>query len=645
MKSSKALGGKMREQDVANELKILALESINHAGSGHSGSVLSCGDILYTLYTRHLLSSNVENRLRDRFVLSNGHACAILYAILAGLNYFDIKEMKNFRSFGGMLTGHPEIEINGIDAGTGPLGQGVANAVGMAIAETIMNTRFNVNNYTYCMAGDGCLEEGVAMEALSIAGLYRLNKFILLYDKNDVTLDGKLDLSSTDDMAMKFRSMNFNVIESDGHDIEKIDNAITQAKKSVDKPTVIIFHTIIGKDTSLAGSNKSHGKVFDIKEIEELKQKYNIEKPYLDLSVEAKSILNEKYNKIIKLFNKRVEKFENHMQNDEKIKKIYLKFINNKFSFKVKHRDEIMSTREANNIVLNEMSKSVENLVILSADLSSSTKVKINDGGQYSYSNRLGKNIALGIREHAMGAIANGIALYGGLNVITSTFLTFSNYMLPAIRMSAIMKLPVLFVFTHSSIFDTPDGITHIPVEQLDQLRLIPHMIVSRPCDMEECVETYKWWFDFRRPICMSLSRCNLPSYPRYDDMDKGAYVLDPCKADINIMASGSEVCIANEVKDILKDKIKVNVISVPSLEIFDMQKAYKNRLLKNPLFVIESSTCVNYIKYTDEDHIFSVHDFGRSGDEASLKKYYGYTADAISKKILKILKKLKIFE
>ena len=288
MKSSKALGGKMREQDVANELKILALESINHAGSGHSGSVLSCGDILYTLYTRHLLSSNVENRLRDRFVLSNGHACAILYAILAGLNYFDIKEMKNFRRFGGMLTGHPEIEINGIDAGTGPLGQGVANAVGMAIAETIMSARFNVNNYTYCMAGDGCLEEGVAMEALSIAGLYRLNKFILLYDKNDVTLDGKLDLSSTDDMAMKFRSMNFNVIESDGHDIEKIDNAITQAKKSVDKPTVIIFHTIIGKDTSLAGSNKSHGKVFDIKEIEELKQKYNIEKPYLDLSVEAK---------------------------------------------------------------------------------------------------------------------------------------------------------------------------------------------------------------------------------------------------------------------------------------------------------------------------------------------------------------------
>lgn len=636
----------MKEQDVANELKILALESINHAGSGHSGSVLSCGDILYTLYTRHLLSSTLKNRLRDRFVLSNGHACAMLYAILAGLNYFDIKEMKNFRKYGGMLTGHPEIDINGIDADTGPLGQGVANAVGMAIAETIMYARFKVDNYTYCMTGDGCLEEGVALEALSIAGLYRLNKFILLYDKNDVTLDGKLTLSSADDMAMKFRSMNFNVIECEGHDIEKIDNAITQAKKSEDRPTVIIFHTIIGKDTALAGSNLSHGKVFDIKEIDELKKRYNINKPYMDLSIEAKAVLNEKHLKIIKMLDKRVDKFENYMQNNDKIKKNYQKFINNKFSFNIKHRDEIMSTREANGVVLNEIGKTVENLIVLSADLSSSTKVKINDGGQYSCTNRLGKNIALGVREHAMGAIANGLALYGGLNVITSTFLTFSNYMLPAIRMSAIMNLPILFVFTHSSIFDTPDGITHIPVEQLDQLRLIPHMIVSRPCDIEECVETYKWWFTLRRPICMSLSRCNLPSFPRYENMDKGAYVLNPGKADINIMASGSEVCIANEVKNVLKDKVKVNVISVPSIEIFEMQdRVYKNKLLKNPLFVIESSTCAKYLKYASEEQIFSVKDFGRTGDEASLKKHYGYTAEAISKKIFKILKKLKIFE
>ena len=629
----------MIDKKICDELKILSLEMINNAGSGHSGSVLSSAEILYTLYTRHLLSD--ERRLvnRDRFVLSNGHACAILYSILSGLEYFDLKELKHFRQYGGLLSGHPEIDIPGIDASTGPLGQGIANAVGMAIAETVMDIKFHSSHYTYCMVGDGCLEEGVGLEALSIAGLYGLNKFVLLYDKNDVTLDGRLEKSNTDDMVMKFRSMNFNVIECDGHDIEKIDRSISEAKKSNDKPTVIIFHTIIGKDSSLAGSNLSHGKVFDTQEIDAIKAKLNVCKPYLSLSDETKTKLLKYKEKIVQNLNIRVQNFENYIKNDAKLRNLYQKFIKNNFSYKVKEYEKIMSTRQANGIVLNDIARSVENLLVLSADLSSSTKVRIENGGDYSKENRLGKNIAVGIREHAMGAIANGIALHGGFNVICSTFLTFSNYMLPAIRMASIMKLNVLFTFTHSSIYDTPDGITHLPVEQLDQLRLIPDMIVTRPFNAEECEQTYRWYFELKRPICMCLSRGNIQYYPSNEYMSKGAYLLTHDRAEINIMASGSEISLAMEVKDRLGKDIKANVISMLSIEMFEHASAqYKKKIQSKPLFVIESGTCVKYLKYTDEKNIFSVHEFGTTGDEASLKKKYGYTSDAIASKIKRIV-------
>lgn len=630
----------MKDIDISNELKILGLEAISNAGSGHSGSVMSAGDILFTLYTRHLISGLKDEPLRDRFVLSNGHACAGLYAILASLNFFSLDELKHFRSFGGLLTGHPEIDIPGIDSATGPLGQGVANAVGMAIAETIMNARFHLSHYTYCMVGDGCLEEGVGLEALSIAGLYKLNKFILLYDKNDVTLDGNLNKSSIDDMKLKFKSMGFNVLECDGHNIEKIDRAIDKAKSSKDKPTVIIFKTIIGKDTPLAGSNLSHGKAFKLDEIEDIKKKLNVEKPFLNLSVEAKE-----YMSLVRKFNDeklsiRKKNFENFLKNNKNIEKNYKNFTKNALKIKnFKNLDKI-STREANGIVLNEIAKNVENLLTLSADLSSSTKVKIENGGEYSAINRLGKNIAVGIREHAMGAIANGIALHGEFVPICSTFLAFSNYMMPAIRMASIMKLRVLFTFTHSSIFDTPDGVTHLPVEQLDQLRLIPNMIVARPADINECAVCYKWLFDDCKPMCLVLSRGNLPPLNINENMIDGAYLLKQGKDKITILSSGSEIQIALDVADALKGKYDVNIVSVISVEKFEqMEKVKRNKLLKGEIFVIESSPCVKYLKYTSENHIFNVRDFGVTGDETSLKNHFGFTAENISKKILKILK------
>lgn len=633
------------DQKISNELKILALEEINNAGSGHSGSVLSAGDILYTLYTKHLLSDEKGNAIdRDRFVLSNGHACAGLYAILAGLNYFNITELKKFRQFNGLLTGHPEIEIPGIDASTGPLGQGVGNAVGMAIAESILDARFNLTHYTYCMVGDGCLEEGVGLEVLSVAGLYKLNKFILLYDKNDVTLDGKLEKSNTDDMVMKFKSMNFNVLECDGHNIDEINNSITQAKQEKDRPTVIIFHTIIGKDTRLAGSNLSHGKVFSIEEIAELRNKLNVTSPILDLSEDTKQRLNKIKQEISKKYQKKSDRYSNFLDKNKELHKKYINFINNDFSYKEKEFIENSSTRQMNNKVLNEIAKEVENILVLSADLSSSTKVKIEQDSEYSATNRLGKNIAVGIREHAMGAIANGIALHKGFNVICSTFLTFSNYLLPAIRMASIMHLPIMFTFSHSSIYDTPDGITHLPVEQLDQLRLTPNLLVCRPFNSAEIYQSYNWLFTRNQPVCLCLSRGDIEYCPSNYEVIKGGYRLFiDNSTDGYILSSGSEIPLAIEVMDKLEGKYNLNVVSMLSIEIFEEQTTrYKNSILSKPIFVIESSTAVKYLKYTNEDRIFAIKEFGSTGDEANLKKKYGFTSNTIAKKILKILDNIK---
>jgi len=309
----------MIETKISNELKVLALEMINNAGSGHSGSVLSCGDVLYTLYTRHLLTDGTKHNFRDRFVLSGGHVVAIQYAILAGLGYIDIEELKTFRKYKTRLTGHPEIDLETIDASTGPLGQGIGNAVGMAIAETIMNKRFGADNYTYCMAGDGCLQEGVGLESLSLAGLYKLNKFILFYDNNNATLDANLKTSSSDNFILKFKSMNFNVIECDGYNIEKIDKAIIKAKQSKTKPSVIILNTVIGKGTSLENSNKSHGAVFSKEEINNLKQKLNIKNEYLNLNNETKEFLNNKKLQIINKFNEKILKINENLNKNKEI--------------------------------------------------------------------------------------------------------------------------------------------------------------------------------------------------------------------------------------------------------------------------------------------------------------------------------------
>ena len=629
------------DKQISNELKVLALEMINNAGSGHSGSVLSCADAIYTLYTRHILTDGTKNMLRDRFVLSNGHVCAALYSVLAGMGYVDFEEIKNFRKFGGKLAGHPEIEVAPIDANTGPLGQGVANAVGMAIAETQMSEKFGCSHYTYCMFGDGCLQEGVALEALSLAGFYKLNKLIFLYDKNDVTLDGNLKKSSNDDVVKKFISMNLNVIICDGYNIEKIDKAIIKAKQSKVKPTVIILKTVIGKDTNLENSNKSHGAVFSTEEINKLKNKYKINNEYLQLNEEKKKYLNNKKLEINLKIAEKIANFNENLNKNKELLKKYNNFIKNDFKYKIKNIKEKLSTRDINNLVLNDIAKTNDNIVVLSADLSSSTKVKINDGEEYSATNRLGKNIAVGIREHAMGAIANGIALHGGLVPITSTFLVFSNYMLPSIRMAGIMNLPVIFTFSHSSAYDIADGITHVPVEQLDQLRLIPNITTFRPCDSAEIKSAYDWFYQNKKPMCLCVSKTATQPINSKEDMGGGAYFVTNEKASMNIMASGTDVELALQLQfELKKEKIIANVISMISLEVFENQsKQYKNKFLSKPLFVVETSTCAKYLKYTSEDKIFNISKFGISADSVNMQTYYGYDLKNLVNKIKKTLK------
>ena len=629
------------DKKVSNQLKVLALEMINNAGSGHSGSVLSCTDAIYTLYTRHILTDGTKNILRDRFVLSNGHVCAGLYSVLIGLGYINFDEIHNFRKYGGILAGHPEIEVSAIDANTGPLGQGIANAVGMAIAETIMNERFGVNHYTYCMCGDGCLQEGVGLEALAVAGLHHLNKFILLFDENNATLDGNTSVSSIDNVEMKFKSMNFNVLKCDGYNIDKIDKALVKAKASKSKPTVIILKTKIGKDTSLENSHKSHGYVYDKTEIEQLKKKYKNNNEYLSLNEETKNYLNSKKLELNSKFNEKLAIFnENLKKNKEKLKK-YNNFIENNFKYKVKLIKEKLGIRNQNGSVLNDIAKTVENIITLSADLSSSTKVKIEEGGIYSYDNRLGRNIPMGIREHAMGAVANGIALHGGLIPVTSTFLSFSNYMLPPMRMASVMKLPIIFTFSHSSSYDNADGISHVPVEQIDQLRLIPDLTTFRPCDSAELKASYDWFFENKKPMCLCVAKSSVTPVLSNEDMSCGAYFVTNDKADINIMASGTEVEIALSVKEELKKQnIVANVVSMLSLEVFEKQpEKVKSKFLNKPLFVIETSTCVKYLKYANEKHIFNIKQFGLTGNPEDLKRHFCFETKCIATKIQKLLK------
>lgn len=646
-------------QKCINELRLMSASIISNAKSGHTGSSVGAATILYSLFKDHYFFNPNDSEFfaRDRFVLSAGHVSALYYSLL---NLFSMgvsdDDLDKFRRLGSITPGHLEYgKTKFVETSTGPLGQGVANAVGMAIGQTMIAERFNaqkaniIDNYTYCFCGDGCLQEGVAMEACSLAGTLKLKKLILLYDSNNITIDGKVSLANTENTAKKFKAMGFKVIKvKNGNSYYSCTRAIARAKRS-NKPTIIIFNTIIGYGTSYAGTEKIHGIPLSDKELIEYKRdllmpnftKFTKEvKDYCFRSIRYNKIYLERWKRMYCLYEQThpelCRQFESFI--DEKEIDV-LKLI------KPDVLQEDISTRDANQIILKEIMTKLPRMVGGTADLAPSVRAYVKDYGDYSKNNRRGRNIHFGIREHAMGAICNGLALYLESPVFCSTFMCFSNYMLPPMRMSALMNLPVLYEFSHDSFMVGQDGATHQPVEQLGQMRLIPNLNVYRPADFNELLHCYKLALASNSPSAFALSRQKLKNVTYgAKNILKGGYVLSGTKGDVSIFASGSEVALAQEVsQELAKDGIKCEVCSFPCLEVFDKQSpAYKNSVLNGSKtkVVIEASNDTSWHKYLSQNDLFiGIEEFGESGTPEELTRHFGFTVPAIVKKIKTAIK------
>lgn len=637
-----------------NEMKALALDSIENAKSGHPGIVFSSAEILYTLFTKHLKINpqDTDWHNRDRFVMSAGHGSALLYSIMHLCGYdITISDLKKFRSFGSRTPGHPEITTPGIDCATGPLGQGVANAVGMAIAESMLAGKFNktvdlVDHYTYCLVGDGCLMEGVALESISLAGHYQLNKLILLYDKNDVTLDEKLCKSNTENVKQKFLACNFNVIDvENGHDLDQINEAIIKAKCSK-KPSIIIFHTTIARESVVENSNVSHGKPLGEVEVSRLKKLWGLKDELFYISKEVKNHFKIVENTKIHNYLDEKKKEDAYKIYDKALFDKYFNYLSTAFDTKLSITNKDEPTRDSSFVLANEVAAKNENFVCASADVSSSTKLYLKDAGDYSPKNRCGRNIFMGVREHAMAGICNGIALHGGFKVACSCFFAFSDYMRASIRMSALMRLPVIYVFTHDSLAAGYDGATHQPIEQLDSLRLMPNITVFRPCDANECLAGWEVALSNNNPTALILTRQSVPAQQsNTNSAIKGGYILSEKQNSIaTIISTGSEIDLAVKVQQKLEEKnILVNVVSMPCTEIFDNQnEKYKDSVIKHKNVVaIEASTGAVLQKYTNNyDSVYRVTVFGDSGNGQDVLNKHGFNVDNLTKFCANVIEK-----
>lgn len=645
-----------------NYVKSITAQIISNAGSGHTGASLGVSAIMLALFKDHYNFdvSDTDFLNRDRFVLSAGHACPLYYTLLS-LFGFDVslQDLKKLRTLDSRTPGHPELNVtDGVEVSTGPLGQGVANAVGMAIAQTIMAERFNsigfpiIDNYTYCLAGDGDLMEGVAQEACSLAGTLGLNKLILLYDSNDVTMDGSINIANRENVAKKFKAMGWNVIRCNkGNNFYACSRAIARAKKS-SLPTIIIFKTTIGIGTDKEGTSSIHGVALNGEELKVFNQKLGVfENFYIpndvrDFCMESSrrgKLNHEKWNQNLAVYATSNPELYRQFVNFFDRKKIDL----DKLSRNV-YKWEGLSGRELNKKILNEVSEKLLQIVGGTADLMHSSCAYIENGGNYNSGNRRGRNIHFGVREHAMGAIVNGISLYEDFLPFCSTFLAFSNYMLPSIRMSAMMKLNVMYFFTHDSIYVGQDGPSHQPIEQLSQLRSIIGLKVFRPCDASELLAGYKFALSNNGPIAFVLSRQNMPIVDgKFNEACQGGYILKQASkdADVVIYASGSEVSLALNVARELSKNYSVSVVSFPCVELFEEQStAYKNKVLQKSACLrvaIEASNDNVWYKYVGDDGlVVGVSEYQKSADGKTIYNRAGFNEKDIIRAINKKLSK-----
>ncbi len=641
---------------LANCIRFLSIDAVQKANSGHPGMPMGMADIATILFKNHLKFDPSDPKWidRDRFILSNGHGSMLLYSCLYLTGYKDvsINDIKNFRQLGSNTAGHPEFgELEGIETTTGPLSQGLANSVGFAMAEKKLSSLFGsdtINHHTYVFAGDGCLMEGLSHEACSLAGHLKLNKLIVFFDDNSISIDGPLSLSSSEDVVGRFNSYNWNVISINGHDHDEIDNAITLAKQS-DKPTIICCKTKIGFGSpNKEGTAASHGAPLGNEEIESTRKKLNWDheeffipedllsewRSFSERNSEIKQIWMKKNKEFIK--SNEYKKFFN-LNLDKELKKQIISFKES-----IDKEETKYATRKASEKSIELLNNYIKNFLGGSADLTGSNNTKTKEMRVFNSKDYTGSYIYYGIREHAMAGIMNGLALHGGIRAYGGTFLVFSDYCRPSIRLSALMKLPVIYVMTHDSIGLGEDGPTHQPVEHLASLRSIPNLIVLRPCDIIETIESWEIALESRGPSILALTRQNLPTLKRssYKEnlVSKGAYfVKNYSNYHASILASGSEVEIAIEASNKL-EKIDFNlrVISFPSIELFERQtENYKKEILGNkPCFAVEAGVVNGWEKYINSENFIGMNTFGASGPYKDVYEHFNITADFICKKI-----------
>lgn len=640
---------KLNEKRIINDIRMLALDMIDNAKSGHPGIVLSATPMLYTLFTHHL---NIDLDRpdycnRDRFVLSAGHGSAMLYATLfACFNAFDLEDLKNFRKLNSVCPGHPEYDLNHrIEASTGPLGQGFANAVGMAIAEKYLASKFNSKKNTlfdynvYCLCSDGDLMEGISYEAASLAGTLNLNNLIVMYDANNVSLDGSIDKSFTESVIERFESMDWEVIEvKNGESVKEISSAIDKAKKSKN-PVLIGVNTVLGKYSKYEGTNKVHGGALEKDDLEQIREKLECTGSF--------SYDKENMDMLQKLVKERCKtnysdwylEYENYKEiHDEEEVDALNSIIKNEDI--VLQLDKVVDTskifedktmRDINYQIMNVISAFVPNFMGGSADLVSSTKTYLKKQGDFSKDNYTGKNIAFGVREHAMGAILNGMAL-SNLKVFGSTFLAFSDYLKPAIRMSTLMNLPVTYIFTHDNFTIGADGPTHQPIEQLGTLRSIPNLSVYRPADYKELIGSWNLILTSGKPSALVLPRNHVDTleHTSIKGVKYGGYIVSEVKSklDLILISSGEELNLAMKLKEeLLKSFIEVRVVSMPNMNIFVNQPSgYIEQVFPKGyrVMALEFSNDANYFRFVNsESDIIRVNKYLKSASKEELENDY----------------------
>ncbi|MEH7415559.1 transketolase [Neobacillus drentensis] len=642
-------------------IRTLSIDAVNAANSGHPGLPMGAAPMTYALWANHL-NHNPKNPNwfnRDRFVLSAGHGSSLLYSMLHVFGYdVSMDDLKNFRKLNSKTPGHPEFgHTPGVEATTGPLGQGIANAVGMAMAEAHLAAKFNkqefpvVDHYTYALVGDGDLMEGISYEAMSMAGHMKLGKLVVLYDSNDISLDGELNVSFSEDIKKRAESAHWQYLRvEDGNDIEAITKAIQSAKENTDQPSLIEIRTIIGFGSpKVAGTNKAHGAPLGAEEGKVTKQAYNWlyeEDFYVPDEVRAHiEQLNRKGMETEQSWNQLFDSYqkENPELGEQLTNAISGKVLIDTNDILTFDSGKSVSTRVASGDAINHFVKSVPAIFGGSADLSHSTMTEIKGEEIFAVESYGARNVYFGVREHAMGAAANGMAYHGGLKPFVSTFFVFNDYLRPSIRLAALSKLPVIYVFTHDSIAVGEDGPTHEPVEHLAALRAIPGLTVIRPTDANETASAWAYALQQTEgPVALVLSRQNLPVFnetkANVDKVSKGAYVLTETNSNPNVilMATGSEVSLAVNAKtELEKEDISVRIVAMPSWELFNKQSAdYKEAVLPSSVtkrVAIEMGIRLGWERYVGfEGHVLSIESFGASGDGGSVMKHFGFTTENV---------------